>query len=112
MTPGQRVAASVADMTLNVHGATTAKPKKPNIRHAAVASHTSAPMSFRLRRIESTFGDCAKLPDWGLVDTSVKQRSHRSPQRPAHVVVRSREHHLSGRITHIKRRTVTKKVIT
>ena len=52
MAPGQRAAASAEDMTSNVHGATSAKPKKPNTRHAAEASHTRTPMLVWLRRIE------------------------------------------------------------
>src|SRR5262249_5606875 len=51
IAPGHRCAASDTDITSNVQGATVAKPKKPNSKQAHVPSHTSAPMSFRPRRI-------------------------------------------------------------
>ena len=51
MAPGHRTAASAADDTLKVQGATTAKPKNAKNRHAAVPSQISAPISFRLRRM-------------------------------------------------------------
>src|SRR5262245_262579 len=96
MTPGQRVTASAADMTLNVHGATTAKPKKPNTRHAAVASHTRAPVSFRLRRIAWTLGDYPhSYPDLSSVIRAVA--ACRPPLAPDRLTGASRMTHVVQR---------------
>src|SRR5262245_33402728 len=68
MAPGHRRTASDADITLNVQGATVAKPKKPNSRQAHVPSHTSAPISSRLRRITSHQLDFGQYGKDGLID--------------------------------------------